>query len=920
MPFRAVSTDIITPLTTTGLQADPSNARLTNGNVVIVWDSASGDSNGDAVMGRLFNPVTNVMGREFRLNTTLENTQADPVVTALSNGRFVAAWVSMDTGDGSGYCIRARVFEADGTAVGNDFIVNSSTPDNQVEPSITALADGRFAIAFSATGGGGDGDSDTVRVRLFDGNGAALGADTIPITTIAGPQGQPALATLSDGRMVMIYGSAPVESPTADFDVRGVLMDANGNRIGADFAVATTTTEAQGFSNVISLSNGGFFASWYSNDFDGGSGSSVRGRFFDANATPLGNDFLLNSTRTGDQIGPSAAQLDDGRIVVVWWSTDTGDRSGSCIRARVFDQNGVPEAADFIVNSTTFSSQGWPTVTALPGSRFTVSWTSADTGDGSQGTVRTRVFDPIGVTLNGTGGNDVLTGTAYSDSITGGSGDDTINGQGGSDSLSGGIGNDTVDGGDGDDYVNGDSGNDRLVGGAGTDFLTGGTGSDVFVPSSGIDRVSDFEAGVGLDRIDVSGLGIVNVRQVLNFASALNATAVQLAFDNGRSFHVTGLTPSTLESRHFIFATGPGNDILGAVGQNDVLTGTTASETILGYSGNDTIDGRGGGDFIDAGEGDDILYYYYGEAQGSIVGGAGDDTLVIIEEAAPNLYTVLRPQLDLAARSIEFVRFVDYDEANTASWWRTVSILDQNLLTLSSETIADDGSKVVITFDQTGQAWTTVEQLYNTQSQRTTQQTRNDDGSRNAYYWDSPGAQTWRELSEDYNSAGERTLQRIYNDDNSYRFFYWDPTGNQNWGNFDEEYNASGARHTQRIVYDGGDTRNFYWDTDNAQSWTTFDEQYAPNGMRFVQRIQNDDGTSSQQFWDSGSMFNHSTYVDYMDATGARTEQRIFFDEGVNAGGYSRTFFDVANSQSWSSIAETYNAAGVRLSQIITPD
>lgn len=67
-------------------------------------------------------------------------------------------------------------------------------------------------------------------------------------------------------------------------------------------------------------------------------------------------------------------------------------------------------------------------------------------GNGVQGYSRYlfQTVDALGLTINGTAGNDVLTGTSGRDYIYGGAGNDTI---------SGGGGNDTVAGGPGDDYI-----------------------------------------------------------------------------------------------------------------------------------------------------------------------------------------------------------------------------------------------------------------------------------------------------------------------------------------------------------------------------------------------------------------------------------------------------------------------------------
>ncbi|MBP2293332.1 DUF4347 domain-containing protein [Azospirillum rugosum] len=72
-----------------------------------------------------------------------------------------------------------------------------------------------------------------------------------------------------------------------------------------------------------------------------------------------------------------------------------------------------------------------------------------------------------GLTMNGGGGSDVLTGTAQNDSLKGGNGDDTLNGG---------------------------AGNDTLNGEAGTDVLNGGAGNDVFLDPNG-DVITTLESG-----------------------------------------------------------------------------------------------------------------------------------------------------------------------------------------------------------------------------------------------------------------------------------------------------------------------------------------------------------------------------------------------------------------------------------------
>jgi len=117
------------------------------------------------------------------------------------------------------------------------------------------------------------------------------------------------------------------------------------------------------------------------------------------------------------------------------------------------------------------------------------------------------------VNLVATDGNDVLTGTDGSDtisalqgddSIDGGAGNDVLNGNRGDDDIAGGNGADVINGGNDNDNIAGGNGADTIIGGNGNDFLVGDAGADTFVftQGSGFDTIGDF--GNGNDRIDLS--------------------------------------------------------------------------------------------------------------------------------------------------------------------------------------------------------------------------------------------------------------------------------------------------------------------------------------------------------------------------------------------------------------------------------
>jgi uncharacterized delta-60 repeat protein len=112
----------------------------------------------------------------------------------------------------------------------------------------------------------------------------------------------------------------------------------------------------------------------------------------------------------------------------------------------------------------------------------------------------------LNVTILGTNGPNVITGTLRADVIHGLGGNDFIDGGGGSDTICGGDGNDTLIGGDGNDTLVAGTGQDSLSGGGGTDVCTGSTVGVTIDPADsfvGCETVNTGAAGVSGEWLDV---------------------------------------------------------------------------------------------------------------------------------------------------------------------------------------------------------------------------------------------------------------------------------------------------------------------------------------------------------------------------------------------------------------------------------
>ena len=150
-----------------------------------------------------------------------------PSVASLAGGGYVVTWqdYSETGGDTDGAAIRAQRFDAGGTAQGGEFLVNTTTLDDQFEPAVTALAGGGFVISWSDySGTGGDTSFDAIRAQRFAADGTAQGSEFLVNTTTTREQEMSAGAGLVGGDFVLVWGDrSPFATGdlTMGWDVRG---------------------------------------------------------------------------------------------------------------------------------------------------------------------------------------------------------------------------------------------------------------------------------------------------------------------------------------------------------------------------------------------------------------------------------------------------------------------------------------------------------------------------------------------------------------------------------------------------------------------------------------------------------------------------------------------------------------------------
>ena len=138
----------------------------------------------------------------FIVNTTTSGLQSNAQFAQLADGKLVMTWESVEAGGGSE--IRARIFNADGTAFSaTDFLVHASTPGNEVHPAIAAVKAGGFVVAWLDTA------DLTIKGQFIGADGSITAGTQFQVNTGAlDAAAAPEITTLADGRFVVSWTAA----------------------------------------------------------------------------------------------------------------------------------------------------------------------------------------------------------------------------------------------------------------------------------------------------------------------------------------------------------------------------------------------------------------------------------------------------------------------------------------------------------------------------------------------------------------------------------------------------------------------------------------------------------------------------------------------------------------------------------------
>jgi hypothetical protein len=369
---------------TTGTQYAARVAADGDGRFLVVWAGAGpGDASG--IFARRYRSSGAPIGEEFLVNSTVGSSEGYPAVDAAGDAGFVVAWDA--SGDGYGYGIFARRFDANGAPIGDDFQVNTTTVGNQQYSDVTVAADGSFVVVWNDIGYD---FSYTIRAREYDSNGDPIGTDFQVNTFGTTFNYHPKVTAVAGGGFVVVWDGEGL------FDYAGIFgrrYDAAGSPIGGEFRVNGNVLPWDAYPSIAASATGAFVVSWQAADAST-SDYDIFARRFDTGGNPIAAQFRVNTYTTGGQYGSAVGSDREGNFLVSW--NEVGpDGSGYGVQARRYSSNGSALGTDFRVNSYTINHQYYSSVAVDPRENFFVVWESNGQDGSGRGVFGQRFGDFI---------------------------------------------------------------------------------------------------------------------------------------------------------------------------------------------------------------------------------------------------------------------------------------------------------------------------------------------------------------------------------------------------------------------------------------------------------------------------------------------------------------------------------------------
>jgi hypothetical protein len=309
-----------------GDQENPQVSLLKGGGAVFVWQG--GTQGFQHIYARFLSANNLWLGGDIQVNTFPTNSQVNPVLATLANSNVVVAWASFNQASATSMQdVYAQVLSPTGQKIGGEFPINTTISYNQRNPAIAALSDGRFVAVwvseqqrFLDSAGDTAGTYGTASVdiygRLFSAAGVPAGGEFL-VSTNSNLCSSPAVAAGANGNFIVVWAERGRTGDTNGWDIMGAPFNSAG--VGNAARAINTTRFGDQYLPKISWDGMDYLVVWTSLGQDG-SREGVFGQFLHDDASPDQGEFQVNTTWISQQMHPAVASDGQGRFLTAWTS------------------------------------------------------------------------------------------------------------------------------------------------------------------------------------------------------------------------------------------------------------------------------------------------------------------------------------------------------------------------------------------------------------------------------------------------------------------------------------------------------------------------------------------------------------------------------------------------------------------------
>jgi predicted 3-demethylubiquinone-9 3-methyltransferase (glyoxalase superfamily) len=373
----------------------PSVAAGINGNFIITWEDYRNGYSGDVYAQSYISGGTTVGGNYLVNDDAGSSDQSEPSIAIDGCGNFLVTWTDERNGDQDIY---AQRYSSEGTALGNNFLVNHDQGDaTHNSPSITADVNGNFVITWSDFRSGYLSD---IYAQRYSADGTALGGN-FKVNEDSGfvYHYAPDIASDENGNFIITWfdgsdsksnqsyqevlnegktlkNNVSVNSNTEpDIYAQRYLND--GTPLGSNFKVNDDSVYAlQDCPSITIDGNGNFVIAWQderNGDWD------IYFQRYNSDGTPLGNNSRVeDSTASEYQWNPSISSDGDGNFIISWQDRRNGDFD---IYAQRYLSDGTALGSNFKVNDESINAHhSSPDISVDGSGKFIITWTDNRNG------------------------------------------------------------------------------------------------------------------------------------------------------------------------------------------------------------------------------------------------------------------------------------------------------------------------------------------------------------------------------------------------------------------------------------------------------------------------------------------------------------------------------------------------------------